>query len=421
MRTIATVTQEWHTARIRMLLVGLLCLSLGALAHAQEATEAPDSESSRPPIGLWEQCETPQALPEMIPAGAPLGLTGPISIYGIPQQQGVDLAVREINAAGYLGDSELTVIYEDTEGDAQQAISAMTKLLDQDDVAFVFGPSLSTEAFAADPIAQEQGVPVMGVTTSAVGIPDIGDYVFRGNLPEEVLIPFMLDTVQEPLNLREVAVLYGDDDDFTLSGYDVFVDALRQRDITILDEATFARGDVDFNPQLTVLLSQGPDALVVSALAREGVQIILQARELGYEGLILGGNGFNAPDVIQQAGEAAEGLVVGASWNINQTDATESSQHFVDLFEAEYGFSPDQFSVQAYTVMWLYATAIRCQNSADSADIRDGLLAIERFDSPLGDFSFGPTGEPMHEPVVQVVFDGMFTLFTPEIAAQIAD
>lgn len=387
-----------------------LLLTLGAgIVSAQESDDAPL------PIGLWETCETPD-LEGTITFGAPLGLTGPISIYGIPEQQGVDLAIQEINASGYLGNASIEMIYEDTEGNAQQAIAAMTKLIEEDEVVAIFGPSLSSEAFAADPIAQENGIPAMGVTTSAIGIPQIGDYIFRGNLPEQVLIPIMLEQVQALYSVDNVAILYGDDDDFTVTGYEVFIDGLDALDIAIDDEATFARGDVDFSPQLTTLLfgDDAPDALVVSALGAEGIQIIIQARTLGYDGLILGGNGFNSPDIATEAGDDAYNLIVGASWNIGGGNAL--SQRYVELFEEEYGRIPDQFAVQAYTAMWLYATAIRCEGAADSESIRDGLLNIQEFETALGTYSFDEEGEPFHQPVVQIFVDGEFLPLTPELA-----
>lgn len=396
-------------------LIAILSIFTGVAVAQDDATE-----DAPLPIGLWEMCETPN-LSGTITFGAPLGLTGPISIYGIPEQQGVDLAIEEINASGYLGDATIEMIYEDTEGNAQQAIAAMTKLIEEDEVVAIFGPSLSSEAFAADPIAQENGIPAMGVTTSAIGIPQIGDFIFRGNLPEQVLIPIMVEQVQDLYEIENVAVLYGDDDDFTLTGYDVFIDALDALNIGIMDEATFARGDVDFSPQLTALLLDDvtPDALVVSALGAEGIQIIIQARALGYEGLILGGNGFNSPDIATEAGDDAENLIVGASWNIS--GGNDLSLRYVDLFEETYGRQPDQFAVQAYTAMWLYATAIRCEGSADSAAIRDGLLNIEDFETPLGNYSFDEEGEPFHPPVVQIFVDGEFLPLTPELAGVDSD
>jgi len=357
-------------------------------------------------MGDFEACEAPANLPDTVTIGAIFGLSGDISVYGGVQQQGVDLAVQQINDAGYLGEGvTLAVQYEDAVS-ADDAIAAMTRLVEESGVPAVLGPTLSTHAFAADPIAQENGVPVMGVSNTASGITDMGDFVFRNSLPESSVIPGTIAQSAEILGYTTVGVLYGDDDDFTLSGYEVFIDALDANGIEILGEETFARGDLDFNAQLSNLLAQEPEALIVSALAAEGVQIILQARALGYVGPIIGGNGLNSPAIIENAGEAAEGVIVGAAWN--SVSDNPLSVQFVADFEAAYDASPDQFATQAYTGAWLMATAIRCADSVDPAAIRDELAAIQDFPTPLGDFSFAEDRNPVHDPVVQVVEMGTF-------------
>lgn len=394
---------------VNLALIALL--AFGGVVSAQEATEEPmdDDMMMEPLIGFWEACEAPTDLPETVTLGAIFGLSGPIGVYGNPQQQSVQLAVSEINEMGYLGEgTTLEVLFEDSAGDAAQAISAMTKLVEEDEVTAVLGPTLSTEAFSADPIANDAGTPVMGVSNTAIGITDMGEYVFRNSLPEEAVIPGTIGEAVDILGLEAVGVLYGNDDDFTLSGYDVFIEALEANEVEILREEVFGRGDVEFNAQLTNLLSDEPDALVVSALAAEAIQIINQARDLGYEGVIIGGNGFNSPAVLGETGENAEGLIVGGAWNLDDPDPTDSSIAWVEAYEEEYGASPDQFATQAYTGAWLMATAIRCANSADRDAVRDALAAIEDFDSPLGMFSFAEDRNPIHDPIAQIVVDGVF-------------
>ncbi|TVR20897.1 MAG: ABC transporter substrate-binding protein [Anaerolineaceae bacterium] len=368
-----------------------------------------DEDADTPPIGFWEECETPQNLPDELTIGAIFGLSEAVAVYGIAQRQAVELAVAEVNAWGYLGEGvTLRVQFEDSAGNAQQAIAAMEKLVVEDGVLAVLGPTLSTEAFAADPIAQENGTVVMGVSNTAIGITDMGDFVFRNSLPEEAVIPGTVEQAIDALGLERVGVMYGDDDDFTISGFDVFVDALDDNEIEILSVETFARGDRDFSSQLTSLIARNPDALVVSALAAEAVQIIIQAREFGYDGPIIGGNGFNSPAVLDQSGEDAEGVIVGAAWNIGDPDPEPSSEAFQQAFVEEYGVAPDQFAAQAYTGAWLFATAIRCADSDDRADIRDALAAIEDFPSPLGLYSFDENRDPVHDPIAQIVFEGAF-------------
>ena len=377
-------------------------------------TEDTGEMADGPLMGADVACAVPQNLPATVTIGAIFGLSGPISVYGNVQEQGVSLAVEEINAMGYLGDGvTLEVIYEDSNGDPEQAINAMTKLVGEDDVVAVLGPTLSTEAFAADPVAQENSTPVMGVSNTAIGITDMGDYVFRNSLPESSVIPGTVAQSAAVLGYERVGVLYGDDDDFTLSGYDVFIDALEENEIEILGEETFARGDVDFSAQLTNLLADDPEALIVSALAAEAVQIITQARDLGFDGPIVGGNGLNSPDVLEQSGDSSENVIVGAAWNVASPDPLSAA--FTESFVAVYGNNPDQFATQAYTGAWLMATAVRCADSTEGAAVRDALASLEDISTPLGNFSFAEDRNPIHDPVVQIAVDGAFEVLTEDL------
>lgn len=391
-----------------------LMLMLALLAPAVLAQD----EEEGAEIGFWEECEDPTELPETVTIGAVFAQSGAASVYGISQTQAVDLAVAEINEWGYLGEGvTLEVIYADSAGDKEQAISAMTKLIEEDGVVAVLGPTLSSEAFSADPIAEENGIPVMGVSNTAAGITDMGEFVFRNSLPESAVIPGTIAQATEYLGLTKVAVLYGNDDDFTLSGYDVFVEALEENGVEILAEGTFAKGDADFSAQLTTLLGAEPEALVVSALAAEATQIIVQARQAGFTGPIIGGNGLNSPAVLTNAGEASDGVIVGAAWNIASPE--DLSVDFIDAYTAAYeDAKPDQFAAQAYTGAWLMATAIRCGGSAESAVIRDALAEIVEFPSPLGLFSFDENRNPIHEPVVQLAEGGAFAVLGAEEAME---
>ncbi len=390
-----------------VIVFSLVAVSLPAIVLAQGGDEEVR-------MGDWES-PTPENLPDEIPIGVLFGLSGGVAVYGEVQQRAVQLAVDEINESGYLGDSVLVPFFEDSGGSGEQAIAAMTKVIEEDEVVAVIGPTLSSSAFSADPIAQENGIPVLGVSNTANGITDMGEFVFRDSLPEAAVIPGTIAQAAEILGLERVGVLYGNDDDFTYSGYEVFVEALEDNEIEITTEETFARGDVDFNAQLTNIIATEPDAIVVSALAQEGVPIIVQARQLGFTGPIIGGNGFNSPAIVAQAGDAANGVIVGAAWNIANQNPLSAA--FIEAFEEAYDAQPDQFAAQAYTGTWLIATAIRRADSADPADIRDALAEIEDFPTPLGSFSFDEDRNPVHEPVAQIIVDGVYEILSEETAA----
>lgn len=388
----------------KICLVACLFSSFSASAFAQ---------TDPPTIGFWEECPTPQNLPSQIKLGLNLGLTGATSLYGIPQQFGIQLGLDEINASGYLGEAQLVGIFEDGGSSPESAITAMEKLVNEDDVAAVIGPTFSTQAFAADPIAQEAGVPVMGVSNLAIGITDMGEFVFRNSLLDNIQIPAAVDAVIELMDIQTAAIIYSDNDEFTVTGYTVFRDTLAERGVEITNEETFRTGEVDFSAQITNIIANEPDAVMIAALGAEAAPLLEQFRSQGYTGIIVGNNGLNAPAMLQNAN--AEGVILGAAWHISNPEPINAT--FVESFTARYDAPPDQFAAQAYTAAWLMATAIRCGDSADSAAIRDALAAIADFPSPLGIFSFDENRDPVHTPTVQIIIDGKFELLSAETLA----
>ncbi|MBE2182773.1 MAG: ABC transporter substrate-binding protein [Anaerolineae bacterium] len=365
---------------------------------------------------IAEACPAPANLSGEIPVGALFTISGAASVYGSVQQAAVQMAVDQINEAGFLGDATINILFEDSASENEQAIAAMTKLVDEDAVVAVIGPTLSREAFSADPIAQEAGVVVLGVSNTASGITDMGDFVFRNSLPEASVIPGTVADTIAAAEITSAGLLYANDDDFTVSGFEVMADELANADVTIVGEETFATGDTDFNAQLTNLIGASPDAIFVSALAAEATPIIQQARALGFTGPIVGGNGFNSPAVLAQTGEDSNGLIVGAAWN--GASPNELSNAFVEAFSEATGNPPDQFAAQAYTGAWLIASAIRCADSVDRTDIRDSLAALPEIDTPLGMFTFDEDRNPVHPSITQIAQDGFFVpLISEEVSS----
>jgi branched-chain amino acid transport system substrate-binding protein len=246
------------------------------------------------------------------------------------------------------------------------------------------------------------------VSNTADGITDMGEFVFRDSLSEAQVIPQTIAQAKEQLGLERVAVLYGDDDAFTQSGADVFLDVLEQEGIEVTTTQTFAKGDTDFSAQLTEARNTEPDALVVSALAEEGSLILTQARDLGLDVPVIGGNGFNSPAIAANAGEAAEGLIVGAAWN--SASDVPANQEFLANYEEAFGEAPDQFAAQAYAGMNILDAAVRSACSSDPAEIRDALAEVSGLDTVLGEFSFTEDRNADHEAVVQVIEGGEFAI-----------
>jgi len=147
---------------------------------------------------------------------------------------------------------------------------------------------------------------------------------------------------------------------------------------------------------------------LVSALAENAAGIATQARQLGWNVAIMGGNGFNSPAFIKNAGPAAEGVYVGTAWNKVSPEA--ANQAFLKLM-ASRGVDPDQFCAQAYTGVLVVAKAIALSGGKGGrTEIRDGFAKVKDLPTPLGKFSFLETRDGNHEPSVQVVKDGKFQI-----------
>jgi branched-chain amino acid transport system substrate-binding protein len=341
--------------------------------------------------------------------GAALSMTGAGAVYGATQKAGIQLAVDEVNKGGLVPGKKLEVIFEDDGSSKEQGINVYQRFINRDKVAVIIGPTLSTTATAANPIAQAAKVPVLAVSnTAASGITDIGDHVWRVSLMEKQVIPGALGRARAKLGFKTAAVLYGNDDVFTKAGYDVMKKALEDLGVKVLGTQTFARPDRDFNAQLTSLQGTNPDFLMVSALADNASAIVSQARQLGYKGPIMGGNGFNSPAFIKNAGPAAEGVLVGTSWNSASPDPV--NQKFIEGMKAR-GTDPDQFSAQAYTGIMVIAEALRkAGGQGGREDVKKGFAMVKDLPTPLGKFSFTPSRDGQHDPALQQVKDGKFAI-----------
>jgi branched-chain amino acid transport system substrate-binding protein len=371
---------------------------LAACGSGEESGQAASGE--RAGEGTGESC----TIEAPVPIGAVLSLTGAAASYGESQQKGLELAEEELaekEGVTY----ELTI--EDDQTDPRQGITLFDEFVSAD-VSLIIGPTLSNAALQADPIAQEAGVPVLGISNTAAGVTDIGDYIHRASLTEQAVIPQTIAKATEQFGLKKVVVMYSNDDAFTESGFEAFSAALEDEGVEIAETITFSKADTDFRALLTQAEESNADALVVSALIEAAIPLVTQARELGIEVPIIGGNGFNNPRLMADAGDAAEGVVVGAAWN-SSSDNPENAA-FLEAFEAKYDAAPDQFAAQAYAGLKLVDEAVRSGCSADREAVKEGLGQLENVPTVLGEFSLDENRDAVHPAVVQIVEGGKFTV-----------
>lgn len=334
--------------------------------------------------------------------------TGGAAAYGISIKEGAELAVEEINAKG---GAQIDLLIEDEKGDKNEAINAMNKLVHKDNVLAVQGPMLSGTMFAAGPIAQQAGIVALGTSTTADGITDIGDYIFRNAVPEALAVTAAVEKSHEALGYKTVGIMYSQNNDQMVSVYNTLEAAFKEVGVEVVAVETFADGDTDFSAQLTKIKEINPDMLAVASLYQEGALIMKKARSMGIEQPVIGSNGFNSPELLKQAGEAADGAIVGTPWFPGK-DA-EIVKDFREAYVAKYEREPDQFAAQAYDGINLLYTAFENSGSAtDRAAFRDALAAIEDFEGVTGKFEFDENRDPKMDIQVLQVKDGKFVELT---------
>ncbi len=315
-----------------------------------------------------------------IKIGVAAALTGGAGQYGAAIRNGFNLAAEQINAAGGINGDKIVLVVEDEQGKKEEAINVFKKLIHQDRVLMVFGPTLSNSAQAAHPIAQAAKTPAFGTSNTADGITSIGNYVFRNSVTEADVLPQTIKVASAHANVKKVAVIYGNDDVFTKSGYDNFKKVLDDLKMPVTTTETFAKGDVDFKAQLTKIKATNPDAIVLSALVAEGGPLLVQARQLGIDVPFIGGNGMNSPRVFELAKDRSDNLWVGSPWSSD--NATPENKKFLETYKAKYNAAPDQFAAQAYDALYIVSAALKNikltgKLAEDRNALRDALPSVK--------------------------------------------
>lgn len=336
---------------------------------------------------------------------------GSAALYGVMQKNGIELAIDEINASGTLGDLKLVPIHQDDAGDRGQTVNIFQRLIFQEKVSLIFGPTLANSAFAADPIAQQARVPVIASSNTAAGITDIGTYIFRTSAPESSVFPGVLAYAIKTYAPKTAAQIYGIDDMLMKTAYGVHKAELEKQGVKIIATETFQKGDVDYSAQLTKIKTANPDIIVIGGLAEETANIVRQIRQLGIpkSTAILGANAAISTKLHDLAGDAAEGVLVGANWFIDY-DSPEN-RRFVAAYRARFGSDPDNFAAQAHAAAYIFADAVKRAGGVDDpAKLRDALAATKDLPTSLGKTGFDGKRDPVVAVKTLELRNGKFAL-----------
>jgi branched-chain amino acid transport system substrate-binding protein len=335
-----------------------------------------------------------------IPVGVAVAQTSNVALFGQEQVIGAQIAEEYLNQKGGVNGRPIKLIFQDTAGDEAGAINAFQNLINVAKVVAIVGPTLSQQAFAANPIANKAGVPVVGPSNTAAGIPQIGEFVSRVSAPVTQIAPHAVQAAMgmNP-NLKRVAVLFAQNDAFSKSETQVFQQTVKDNPkLELVTVQTFQTTDTDFTAQTTNVLAAKPDLVIISGLAADGGNLVKQLRELGYKGLIVGGNGFNTANLFPVCKALCDGILVAQAYSYQAPG--EVNQAFRAVYKEKQKKEPPQFSAQSFTAVQVVVDALRALDkktpiaNMDLAKLRAELnkqLVAGTYQTPLGEISFKPS------------------------------
>ncbi|MBD2445826.1 ABC transporter substrate-binding protein [Nostoc sp. FACHB-152] len=336
-----------------------------------------------------------------VPIGIAVAQTSNVALLGQEQVAGAKIAEKYFNDQGGVNGTPIKLVFQDTAGDEAGTINAFQTLINKDKVVGIVGPTLSQQAFSADPIAERSKVPVLGPSNTAKGIPEIGDYVARVSAPVSVVAP---NSVKAALklnpNIKRVAVFYAQNDAFSKSETEIFQQTVKQQGLELVTVQKFQTSDTDFQSQATNAINLKPDLVIISGLAADGGNLVRQLRELGYKGVIVGGNGLNTSNILPVCKALCDGVLIAQAYSPEHPGAINAA--FRKAYVDQYKKEPPQFSAQAFAAVQVYVEALKSLdqknkvNKLQLPELRTELnkqILTGTYNTPLGEIGFTPLGE----------------------------
>lgn len=351
--------------------------------------------------GSESSSDSSATLEGAIPIGIGVAQTSNVALLGQEQVAGAKIAEKYFNDAGGINGTPIKLILQDTAGDEAGAINAFQTLINKNKVVGIIGPTLSQQAFSADPIAERAKVPVLGPSNTAKGIPQIGNYIGRVSAPVSVVAPNAVDAALKiNPDIKKVAVFFAQNDAFSKSETEIFQQTLKDKGLEIVTVQKFQTTDTDFQSQVTAALNAKPDLVVISGLAADGGNVVRQLRELDYKGQIIGGNGLNTSNVFPVCKALCDGMLIAQAYNPEYKGTVNDA--FRTAYQAEFKKDPPQFSAQVFAGIQVFVESLQAIDSTQKlseqslGEIRTKLneqLRAAEYNTPLGDISFTPEGE----------------------------
>ncbi len=374
--------------RILLSLV-LVCSMLGALACERRGGETGGSETGPIRVGVYAD------------------LSGQTSSFGQSTVNGIRMAADEINRAGGINGRQIELVVEDDQGLPNQAATVVTKLINQDRVHAVLGEVASSNTLAAAPIAQRAHIPMITPSSTNPTVTQVGDYIFRvcftDTFQGEAAARFAYNT----LIARRAAVLTDVNSDYSRGFGGAFKTTFTRLGGQIIQEQSYQQTDADFSGVLTGIRAANPDVIFIPGYYGQVGVIARQARQLNITAPLLGGDGWDAPQLFQLGGQALNGASLTNHYSVD--DPSPRVQEFAAAFRGRYsGTAPDAIAALAYDAMKVLAEAVRRAGTTDGQRLRDAIAQTSNYAGITGNITINSERNAVKSVIVLEVRDGRF-------------
>ena len=347
-----------------------------------------------------------QAADDFIKIGEVGSTTGSEATFGVATHQGVDLAIKEINATGGIKGKKLKVILLDNQGKPEEAATATTRLITQDKVTAIIGEVASSRSLAMAPIAQQNKIPMISPSSTNPKVTAIGDYIFRVCFIDPFQGFVMARFAAENLKIKRVAILRDVKNDYSVGLAKYFTETFKKLGGDIVLDQSYSAGDIDFKSQLTAIRATKPDAIFVPGYYTEVGLIARQARSLGLKVPLLGGDGWDSPKLLQIGGKAMEGAYFSNHYSAE--DKSPHVQAFIDRYRKAYKDTPSGLAAMGFDATMVLADAMKRAKSLSTSDIRAALAGTKDFQGVTGRISIDQERNAVKPAVVLKVVNGSF-------------
>jgi branched-chain amino acid transport system substrate-binding protein len=336
--------------------------------------------------------------------GVVASLTGSEATFGISTRNGVELALKEANAEGGVRGRTLEARVYDSQGRAEEAAQAATRLIAQDKVAIILGETASSNSLAMAEKAQAAGVPMITPSSTSPSVTRKGNFIFRVCFIDPFQGYVMARFARENLKLNRVAVLQDNKSTYSVGLTDVFTRKFSEMGGSIIATESYSKGDTDFRPQLTALKRAKPEALYIPGYYTDAGFIARQARELGFTIPLLGGDGWESDKLVELGGEALEGSYFSNHYASDNPDPVLKS--FIEKYKATYGGVPDSVAALAYDAARLAVDGMRRAPNLSGPALRDAIAATKDFPGVAGAINLDENRDAVKQAVILQVREG---------------